>query len=478
MRWCVLIGLVLGSVACQAEPLNLDLRKHVLAFDEQGRAVDPVTRERIDREGDVDHLDEYVRKMLDAMELRCEVQAIESGNPVRKILLYVHGGLNSSSASRQKAAEIIRKMQEEDDENWHYPVFITWPSGGASTYWEHLTSFRQGQTQPMVGAFTSPLFLLTDLGLGVARAPRSLTYQLYNDTALGVRVAFDRNWQDSWAGAEALYEPAQEEYDIVAGEYERGFWTQSWRFVRYLVTLPLKIGTQTLAVDAMGQGAWEVMQHRIRNLFRRPGEFEAHEDRGDPARLRWRAVQGQSGGLSQFLERLVRRIADGKTRYEITLVGHSMGAIVLNQALPLLPQHLIRRIIYMAPACSIQEGVDAIVPFLKEHPRARFHLLTLHPLAEVDEVPAYDLVPRGSLLEWVDQWYTAPTSHTDRRLGKWNNFLAAIHLFRDVQKQMTAKAFSAVGEDRPQEHGEFNEVPFWRQPFWDPAGPLSYPRDD
>ena len=53
-------------------------------------------------------------------------------------------------------------------------------------------------------------------------------------------------------------------------------------------------------------------------------------------------------------------------RYEITLASHSMGAMVCNAALHALAHELpIRRLIYMAPACSVREGVETVRPWLR-----------------------------------------------------------------------------------------------------------------
>ena len=212
------------------------------------------------------------------------------------------------------------------------------------------------------------------------------------------------------------------------------------------------------------------MLHRIRNLFRPPSEDEYDSDDNEGRFTHPEA----SGALVVFWERLADHLE--KTHPgEITLVGHSMGAIVINQSVRYLRAEAIRRIIYMAAACSIRETSDAITPLMLENPQTEFHVLTLHPMSETEETNAWDFIPRGSLLEWIDNWYTNPPSHTHRRLGKWVNLIPAIHLFYRVKDRFSVKAFDAKPDTLPRRHGDFNRCPFWRREFWHNEGPKHFP---
>ncbi len=119
----------------------------------------------------------------------------------------------------------------------------------------------------------------------------------------------------------------------------------------------------------------------------------------------------------------------------------------------------------MAAACSIREFVESVVPYLMDHEKARFFNLCLHPVAEAGQIPykLIDLLPRGSLLEWIDNFFSAPHTLMDRRLGKWNNIMQATHVIPEkVRGQVTIKAFGVGnGQDTPQMHGQFNEIAFW-----------------
>ncbi len=116
----------------------------------------------------------------------------------------------------------------------------------------------------------------------------------------------------------------------------------------------------------------------------------------------------------------------------------------------------------------------------RRHGPTEFWLLTLHPLADAGE--AYfelaDLPARGSLLEWIDDWYTSASHPLDRTSGKWNHVIPAIHLFEPVMSQVHFKAFGVDGDSLPQRHGDFNDCPFWLRDFWHPERmPLIPARD-
>ena len=223
------------------------------------------------------------------------------------------------------------------------------------------------------------------------------------------------------------------------------------------------------------------MLHRANHLFRPGEEFDVRDRPGDAGELERALRQQASGAFAVFLQELVSHIEKeedtDKSRtlcYQITLVGHSMGAIIINEVLRLFPWLPVARIVYMSPACSIEDAELSVVPFLRTHKTTKFHILTLHPQAEVDEINAWDMVPRGSLLEWIDNFYTRPQHHVQRRLGKWINLMQALHIFREVSDQLRVKAFGVDGWSLPQKHGQFNLCPFWKRDFWDPDGPMYY----
>jgi hypothetical protein len=149
--------------------------------------------------------------------------------------------------------------------------------------------------------------------------------------------------------------------------------------------------------------------------------------------------------------------------------------------------------------------------------------LTLATFAETDSLTALDLAPRGSLLDWIDNFLAAPNSFLGRTAGKIYNFMMITHLIPDdVERQIHAKAHcfrprwdlleardertyrSVTGDyllacdfaideaisassDRgsqfqrlnPDEHGDYARLnleegyPFWNQRLWDVAEPCA-----
>jgi pimeloyl-ACP methyl ester carboxylesterase len=159
---------------------------------------------------------------------------------------------------------------------------------------------------------------------------------------------------------------------------------------------------------------------------------------------------------------------DPNHEFRVTLIGHSMGAIVLNELIRTYDQIEYDDIVYMGAAASIRDLIRVVVPYLQRHPSARFYNLMLHPRIEAWELTWHGMVPSGSLLEWVDEMYEPPKTMLDRTLGKWRNLRLAKHLLDlDSQKQMVFKVFGG-NADKPRMHGEFNDADtcFWNPWFW------------
>ena len=53
----------------------------------------------------------------------------------KKLIIFIHGGLNTPEDSLSKSKIIIENMRNKED---FYPLFVSWDSGLLSTYWDHL----------------------------------------------------------------------------------------------------------------------------------------------------------------------------------------------------------------------------------------------------------------------------------------------------------------------------------------------------
>ena len=322
----------------------------------------------------------------------------------------------------------------------------------------------------------------------------------------------------------------------------------------YAITLPTKLATSWL-IDGLGAPAWQNMSRRTLMAFdgqmggnpTNPGPTEPPADAAadgpdDPAEQQQSEQQPQqlqqmqqqrvrqaprerrpaeraanfttTGALAVFREELLKVVTGrGVTEaapstapvtspgraYEVTLIGHSMGTMVLNECLrrDLLddrkPEYC--HVVYMAAACSVRDFGRAVVPYLRQHRSTEFYNLMLHPLAELRERERFgDLPPRGSLLVWLDDFLADPQTPLDRTLGRWDNIVPATEIIPEaVRGQVTLKAFALAPYDDPtppvrdgrrlpdygpQAHGQFRGRAYWRPDFWYSEVPEIPPLDD
>jgi hypothetical protein len=248
-------------------------------------------------------------------------------------------------------------------------------------------------------------------------------------------------------------------------------------------------------------------------LFYTPEDLKLQEDVRPPTYYaeRRHVERGKpgSGALYSFLEKL--KDVPG---IKITLVGHSMGAIVVNKIVLLKPELPYKNIVHMASADSINNLFNMVVPYInysiekkkdeckmpKESPEctewakgqaAQFYSLMLHPDNEDREEAWGGLVPSGSLLTWIDNMYTSPETVLDKRSGRWDNIKSSIKFLPtevaknthfkifglglnkgekcDEEKFLVALGLKEEGYkkcDKPQKHGDFDRMPFWNEATW------------
>ncbi len=429
-------------------------------------------------------------------------------NRYKKLLIYLNGGLTSIDAARKQAANQIPCMEADG----YFPAFLIWRTEPLLTYGEQIAKVRNGKINRNIQP-TTPLYLAGDLGEGLARAPitfynqtaRYLDRLLFRDkTEYGVDVG------GSIGQKHRYNDPSREvnaDHNVIfANDVDNGR-SDIGGDILYTLTSPLRLVT-TPFTDSMGKTAWENMLRRSRVTVRSAWEFqpEFYEDRrtlgGAPTSRDEliRIYERGTGAFSRFFQELAwcqsglnGCAANGMQSLlndaEITVIGHSMGTIVLDQLLARYPKLKIRNIVYMAAATSPRSFVTRVGPYLRENRHTRFYSLMLHPLAEVRETTFGGLFPSGSLLEWIDDMYENPKTMIDRTMGKWRNIALTKHLFPpDLQDQMVFKIFGfGEGEGRfdlpnhrppdPIIHGAFNDTRmfYWRPRFWQPdAGGLKW----
>ncbi|MCM2358299.1 MAG: hypothetical protein NDI77_09130 [Geobacteraceae bacterium] len=443
--------------------------------------------------------------------------------PHKKILIYVHGGLNSLAESIKRSSQLVCKMSSPENEVRYYPILINWDSGPFSSFGDHFFFVRQGEERKVIGPLTFPIIALEDFGKIPITAPMSWYYQYFATDLKSARIPeqpFDSICPEKFRtmastetnAVNALYcaandlshnKEAQDKNLAMHVSLEEA--DKSFYFGRdllmpasYLLTAPTTKLALTPIVAGLGRPAWDIMVRRTTNMFAKPTEFDIRNklSKDDSYNERHKLALSNlntepTGALAIFLQELNKKMDDYPKR-ETVLIGHSMGTIVLNNVIryrKYIDNLNISDIVYMAAACSIRDFTTSVVPLLQEQEeecnpwasnlkkhKTNFYNLTLHPVNDANEAFKVDVLPRGSLLEWIDNFYTTPTNHIDRTLGKWRNIIQSLHSIpQDIRYRVTIKGFG-YGDPAlygPQKHGQFDAFDiklqrwnFWNDGFW------------
>ncbi len=198
-----------------------------------------------------------------------------------------------------------------------------------------------------------------------------------------------------------------------------------------------------------------MMRRRIDQMF-------AHQRR--PLKHFFLEKDKNPGALRQFFEQVeeyVQEMAIDSDRLEVTLVGHSMGAIVVNRLLRDFSSLKFDRVIYMGAAASIDDFITTIPPYLGRFEESRFFSFSLSNSDEAGEFNWF--LPRGSLLVWIDNIYEPGLSATGKRVGFFRNrdamkvrpYTEDLHE-RAICNRLHFVKFPGLQGD-PLKHGQFND---------------------
>lgn len=371
------------------------------------------------------------------------------------VLIYVHGGLNTKKNALDRVQEKYRLIKYAKKEK-RYPIFINWRSGPITTYSSHLLRIRQGEVS-RTAKLTSPIYLLTDIGNSLVNAPKS--WVVSGEHLLQSAISRDDSYLDNYK-------------DANSGVYFTGNKNEYARLGRSLwwfLTSPSKLAT-TPFTYTMAKPAWDIMLRRTNTPFYTPSDLEneGHD-------IEFGSKLG-TGALSRFLLELESVIKRENIPVKITIVGHSMGAIVVNKIVNIGFDLPYENIIHMASADSIKNLFEQVIPYVSAHD-VKFYSLSLHPENEDREVSAWGLTPSGSLLVWIDNMFTTPETVMNKRSGRWENMERAIPLIpNSAKKKMYFKVFGLNDSgsvrqrdgliSEPQKHGEFGDLPFWSKSAW------------
>jgi hypothetical protein len=407
-----------------------------------------------------------------AKKIRSRVKSPPPGKAYH-LLVFIHGGLNVEKDRLERAFVDANRMLRDagvagdapgslgEGELW-YPLFVTWPSGGIQSYVDQRVNYNQGDYDSDFKRWSSPLYFLTDGVESVVRAPvawaESISWFRLGLEPEVAKVGDQIGCAESGPNYRCV--PVRGRDDRASSD-EIWYWSPVGMVGR-VVTVPV--------VEAVGQPAWDAMLSRTHMLMRKPFNVDAFAE-----------AQGKLDGKGDlwYLFNVISELPE-EERPAITLIGHSMGAIVVNQILRNFPDLPYRNIVFMGGAASVRDTLIALDEVTRAQPRPdlRFYNLSLHQVAEANEVGYLGTVSKGSLLEWVDRMYTTPATFADRTVGKWINAVMAHGDFLPLEErlQMSFKRFGLSCAE-PLKHGEFDEyeprpgcsqprVPYWHPSFW------------
>ncbi len=463
-------------IKCTGEDEDCQLEQHMLMVGDDGNLGSVIELSQLKRRNEMSR-DSYLRSN-ESERLNDIVTGLKThmrdckrslDTPERcRIQVYIHGGLQHRRNSVIKAADLIAAGEMSKG---GYPIFVNWRSGPFDTYGDHLTRVRQGTISKSAKWF-SWLYLLTDAGKAVVGAPQSWLVQGKHsiDSIVKKRlrtVDGDRELLPEFV----TIVDADQQYDCNS---DRG--SRNKRKALWALTIPSKLITAPIVTE-FGQGAWDVMRRRTHTLFWTTDELQRlnSDNNGSGDELICKPNDIGDGGLSRLLENLIE--LDDEYVFSITLIGHSMGAIVANRIIERAPQLDFDKIVHMASADSIESTWENTIHYLinkeqiseynGDRVEPQFYNLMLHSDNENRELHLSGLAPSGSLLAWIDNMYTIPPSIWARTSGRWSNVRNVVHLVPpEIVDRVHFTIFSRDQPGQPQEHGDFDECDFWQEKFW------------
>lgn len=417
------------------------LKKHIVDIDKQGQFnpikfsinCPPDTLLEGAQEKEIEQLVEHI------------VSNLETEN-FQELLIYIHGGLVTREAGIESAVELTHAVLGE--KNNVYPVSIVWRSGGWESYMDQLFNVRNGKVDQPLAIATSPFKLGSDLGRGFMDTPYAgglEAHRLFLSLRNQLNDCLDVNGNNK----ETVICPEPQDFSALDKA------SDMLDTARYLLMTPVRIGTAPF-VNGLGRSGYENMIRRTREAFLRDTYLPSE-------------IDGHKGAVYLFFEELQKRITAQKPNVTITLIGHSMGTMLVNEIIRQFPDLPYKHVVFMGAAVSIRDFQNVVVPRLSNQETFRFYNLSLLPVAETREMnDSFNAIPSGSLLEWIDDMLTSPPALADRTLGKWANTRDVMPIFpEEARKNMTIRVFGER-KGQPQEHGQFNDIKrcFWRESFW------------
>ena len=180
------------------------------------------------------------------------------------ILIFIHGGLNTSVESRSRAIEesyLISKYKGNGGRKY-FPIFINWHSGGFDTYTNQIFHVRQGKEASDIRGFTTaPLYFISDAVQALGRAPATLEKNI-------ARLIKTKLLNDSIECT-----PSDQLEKILCEKHKRTFFELLPRMILFIPNLPFQL-LEALPADSFGKSAWVNMLRRTKMGLRTSQELE------------------------------------------------------------------------------------------------------------------------------------------------------------------------------------------------------------
>lgn len=433
----LLLGALVGLVGCASiaptpGPGEAHFRHHYVLAHEDGSSMAierEILRHRIlDRaeasadigERIVGGIEQHARRLwpdLRPGETRSD-QTLE-------LLVFVHGGLNGYGDDFARMRDMLAAPEDCDGaraatrlfvsagcghaQTRYYPIFVNWNSELMDSIGDDLFRIRRGKPNPIVAAFTWPFVLGARLAEAVFAAP---------------------------------YGWVTNADDFIDGDPKGDQWLEGAASF-----LPRSLATPL--VKAFGTSAWQIMKRRAA-LVAAP-QFASKQYEGAAFTL----LRALSGRIDEQNHWILTSPPGARVRVAITLVGHSMGAIVINRLLA-ASIHLDRpipvtRIVYLAPAPSINDV--AVTHLYRLRHRTRFWTFALQRSDETWE--RHWFAPRGTLLVWIDNYFEDGVEVADGRFGRTHTYRNRYNLHGPWSQPRGTERFNVcewASADRPTTH--------------------------
>lgn len=411
---------------------------------------------------------------------------------VLRLMIFVHGGMNTRTASIER----MEKMLVENDKlpaTCYYPVFINWQSGLLSSTVDDLFRLRFGHPSWSFGIASSPFVIAGRMIGSLANLPMSFAHNM--DTVVEAGKGADEQGDPLYCtiGDGLLYFPLQAFY-VATIPLVEGFGKPAWEIMKRRAQLT--VSTRLTDDPEVGDVFVEKFHQRVSEKQRlAKADQSAHPNEGAIRTLVWKlrerikyhketktwywidpagstsAVRSSGVMPPKTIQTIDRNRA---IPVEITLVGHSMGPIILNRLLSVLdieeelvPEEKplpVKQIIYMAPAASVNELEYFLVPYLYYNKEARFSMFVLNRRDETREIPiggSVFFLPRGSLLAWIDTFLEPEASIGQSTSGRMRNLREYYSLEDSPHRRGTTDCFHSDWEAGNGPASEDREL--WRQ---------------